>query len=63
VQYCGTNSQCPAGTRCNSGICTCKHKYYMKLFSDHGVKGGYFDRNERFGYNACTDNVNISCLL
>jgi hypothetical protein len=35
----------------------------MKLFSDLGVKGEYFDRNERFGYIACRDNINISYLL
>lgn len=24
VQYCASDSQCPAGTKCNSGVCTCK---------------------------------------
>jgi len=36
VQYCGTNSQCPAGTRCNNGICTCKHEYCGELLSEFG---------------------------
>lgn len=26
VQYCATESQCPAGTSCYNGICTCKYR-------------------------------------
>ncbi|PNF25788.1 hypothetical protein B7P43_G12126 [Cryptotermes secundus] len=34
VQYCSTNSQCPAGTRCNSGICTSECTSARECISD-----------------------------
>lgn len=25
LQYCGTDNQCPSGTKCSNGICSCKY--------------------------------------
>lgn len=31
VQYCAADNQCPSGTKCSNGVCSCKYKIYKLL--------------------------------
>lgn len=44
VQYCATDSQCPSGTSCYNGICTCKYSISIlqnKILKNRNFSGVY----------------------